>query len=171
MGLIAPYLTGKAIKGEQMKQGFVKDDSHEIYMQENRFLRALRFLFLARRQSFVPEKITSLKSAMESLLSTSNSELKFQVSSRACKIIGGDLEEKKNNYDIIREAYDLRSAYVHGGELVGKYRRENGKLTSLATNMDDVMRKLMKELIENHSELAEKDTKGLGEWFTDLMLK
>ncbi|WP_142314850.1 HEPN domain-containing protein [Bacillus wiedmannii] len=154
-----------------MKQGFVKDDSHEIYMQENRFLRALRFLFLARRQSFVPEKITSLISAMESLLSTSNSELKFQVSSRACKIIGGDLEEKKNNYDIIREAYDLRSAYVHGGELVGKYRRENGKLTSLATNMDDVMRKLMKELIENHSELAEKDTKGLGEWFTDLMLK
>lgn len=171
MGLIKPYLERKVIKEEKLEDGFRKDDSHEIYMEDNRFLRALRFIFLARRSSFVPEKITSLISAMETLLSTSNNELKFQVSSRACKILGGNLEEKQNNYDIIREAYDLRSTYVHGGKLVGKYRKENGKLANLATNMDNVMRKLMKELLENYSELAEKDSEKLGEWFRDLILK
>ncbi|KAA0788693.1 HEPN domain-containing protein [Bacillus sp. BPN334] len=171
MGLIRPHLTGKDRTGEEIEQGFIKDDSHEIYTKDHRFLRALRFIFLARRQSFVPEKITSLISAMETLLSTSNNELKFQVSSRACKIIGGDLEEKKNNYNIIREAYDLRSAYVHGAKLVGRYSRENGKLASLATNMDNVIRNLMKELLEKYPELAEKDNDGLGDWFRDLILE
>lgn len=171
LNILKPYLSGKNRESEELKEGLVKDDSHDIYMKNDRFLRALRFIFLARSQSFIPERITSFVSAMETLLSTSNAELKFQVSSRACKILGGELEERKRNYDIVREAYDLRSSYVHGSELYKKYRSDNGKLDNLAKNVDNLMRELIRVLLEKHSDLAGMSNDQLNDWFTNLILE
>ncbi|WP_433774904.1 hypothetical protein [Bacillus wiedmannii] len=158
-------------KREVVEDGFQKDDTPKIYVKNDRFLRALRFISVARGQAFIPEKITSFVSAMEALLSTSNAELRFQVSERACKILGGDLEEKKKNYALVKEAYDARSAYVHGAELFTKYRKANGKLENLAVSIDNLMRELLKVLLEKYSDIATMESKQLNDWFEDLILK
>lgn len=136
----------------------------------NRFSRTFRFIHVARSESFLPAKITSYISALESLLSTSTSELKAQVSERAAKLIGGDLQTKLGNYNIIREAYDARSAYVHGSTLGKKYRKDMGKLIELSQNLDNVLRELMQHMVTNKTDLASASNEELTKWVRENLI-
>ncbi|HDX9493756.1 TPA: hypothetical protein ROY31_005100 [Bacillus thuringiensis] len=173
LDILSLYLKGKEKNGKKEKNRkteFRKDDSEHIYATDNRFLRAMRFIMEARGETFLPSKITSYISALESMLSTSTTELKFQVSERAAKLIGGSLEEQMANFDIVREAYDARSAYVHGSVVNRKYRNGN-KLEELAVKLDDLMRNLMKVMLQKHTELATMKQEELSVWYKKLMFK
>lgn len=125
LDVLGNYLRGKNRENYEVKTGFEKDDTELIYEVENRFLRALRFIIEGRGESFLPAKITSYITALESMLSTSTAELRFQVSERAAKIIGGSSDEKIANFDIVKDAYDARSAYVHGSLMSRKFRNQS----------------------------------------------
>jgi hypothetical protein len=45
-----------------------------------------------------------------------------KVSERTAFYLGGDNETKIKNYELMKEAYDIRSKFVHGQELDKKYK-------------------------------------------------
>ena len=85
------------------------------------FLRSTR-LKIARRYfeksslAEAPEdRVLLLTVALEALLSPSgNDELKFRIASRASLLLGGSHHDVEHTFELVRSAYDIRSAVAHG---------------------------------------------------------
>lgn len=138
------------------------------YANMNRFSRALRFILVGRSESFLPMKISAYVGALESLFSTSKGEIAHQVSERAVKLLGGNIETRLKNYTLIKKVYEIRSTYVHGSEIKDA---TLGKATDLIKDFDGLIRKIMKVLIEEHPELSEMKQNELDIWFKKLILE
>jgi Apea-like HEPN len=60
------------------------------------------------------------------LLENDNQEIKHKFALRAAKFIGGGLDEKKKNFETMKEVYDLRSSVAHSGQ-IRKNRQEKAR--------------------------------------------
>ncbi|AXO97171.1 HEPN domain-containing protein [Bacillus anthracis] len=138
------------------------------YSNMDRFARALRFITVGRKESFLPMKISAYVGALEALFSTSNGEVSHQVAERTTKILGGDIEEKLVNYNLIKKVYDIRSQYVHGSEINDKTLR---KIPELTKELDELIRNVMRILIEDYPHLSNMKKEELGLWFKKLILQ
>ncbi|MED4641476.1 HEPN domain-containing protein [Bacillus cereus] len=138
------------------------------YADMNRISRALRFIKSGRGESFLPVKISAYVGALESLFSTTKSEVTHQVAERAVKILGGDIDTRMKNYTLIKNVYDIRSMYVHGSDIKGKVLR---RLPDLAESFDELMRSILKTVIKDYSFLSEMKQNELDIWFKKLILQ
>ena len=157
------------MKQRLIKKGGIGDNTDFLYANNNRFSRALRFIQVARTEQFLPVKIASYIGALESIFDV-DFELAHQVSERAAKLVGGDIDTRVENYDLVKDAYNLRSKYVHGSELGKKY-NSNDKMKTISKKLDNLLRTLMQNLLLEHPDLATMKQKDLTDWFKKLILQ
>jgi hypothetical protein len=153
---------------EEEIRGGIKNRQTNKLNESNRITKALNFIQVARRESFLPMKITSYIGAMESLFDV-DFELSHQVSERAAKLIGGDIDKRLDNYSIVKNAYDIRSKYVHGSSFNKKLTEE--KLRILSTELDKLIRNLLKKVIIEYPEIGTMNKEELSLWFRKLILQ
>ncbi|OJD90265.1 hypothetical protein A9485_08505 [Bacillus cereus] len=138
------------------------------YAELNRVSRALRFIMVGRYESFLPMKISAYVGALEALFSTTKSEVTHQVAERAVKMLGGDIETRLSNYTLIKNVYDIRSMYVHGSEIKEK---ALNKAVDLMKDFDELIRNVLKVIIEKYPNLSEMKLNELDLFFKKLILQ
>jgi hypothetical protein len=89
-----------------------KDKTHNTKKMDRVWL-ALHLIGYARWTVFIPNKIAFYCSAIEALLSTSQSELSHQIAERVSVVIN-TAETRIETYKFIKKCYSLRSKYIHG---------------------------------------------------------
>lgn len=135
----------------------------EIYKKNNSISRALLFIMAARVQNFLPAKVANYISAIEALVTSEKSFLKKQASERTAMIIGKDKLDKIQIRDSVRDAYNARSSYVHGDTL----KKDNKNLKDISVITDELVRRLIKKVALDHSEIAQLRGKALTKWFEE----
>jgi hypothetical protein len=91
----------------------------DINQNTNSFKRALTYLEQARSTSFLPAKIASYISVLETLFVVADSNT-YKTPERTAVFLGGSLDDKKANFEIVKDAYSVRSSYVHGSDIGDK---------------------------------------------------
>jgi hypothetical protein len=64
-------------------------------------------------------ELLSLVTAIEALFNVGHTDIKYRVSRSMAVLLGDDTEESERVYDVVREAYDVRSQLVHTGKSKG----------------------------------------------------
>lgn len=110
------------------------------------FQRAYFFLDNARKIDFLPSKIASYISVLESLYAVEGDN-KHKTSERTAFLIGKNTKDRIDIYGDISEAYNARSKYVHGAFIADD---RHSKLPEISKKLDDYVRRVYKELLLNH---------------------
>jgi hypothetical protein len=115
--------------------------------------------------------------SLESLLSTSASELTHRLSERVALLCGKIPEKKYGDaqevYALTKEAYSLRSKIIHGGTLSDLDRE---KLPVVVERVDGILRFIARNALDIDSEeveffsLFEKTTEALDQYFLEWIL-
>lgn len=129
---------------------------------DDRITRALKMSLIARSQSFLPAKISSYITAIEALVSSNRESLTMQVAERVPKIIGGSKEDKITIHDNLREAYNIRSKFVHGDKVSEKTVR---MLDQVSENMDGILRKLIIKVIYEYEVIKDINEEAMTKWY------
>lgn len=121
------------------------------YLQFNipSFQRAYYFLNVTRKTDFLPSKIASYISILETFYAVEGDN-KHKTSERTAFLLGKDGDERISIYDHISEAYVIRSKYVHGAYISDE---RNKKLAEVSKNLDKYVRMIFKEMLINHPDL------------------
>lgn len=141
------------------------------------FDRARHFLGAARRADFLPSKVANYISILECLFAVKG-ENTHRVAERAAFLVGDNNADRINVFNIVKDAYKVRSDYVHGSEFKNS---THDNLPSISNKLDNVVRKTLVKMMLNHPELnynnsnkndkAKKDFQGVNDWFDELVLK
>lgn len=111
-----------------------------------RFDRFLSFTQIARRSSTPAMKIAQMCSALESLFSTSTTELTHRLSERVAFFVGENPEDKESIYQLMKKAYGVRSQVTHGSHI-------NNSIADLAPELSskllDLLRKITFKVLED----------------------
>ena len=135
----------------------------------NRISKVLYFLQAARSNSDLAIKIVEYCTCLEALFSTSSAELSHQLSERIALFLGDSVEERRDIFSKIKEAYGIRSTIVHG-DLLSPSKIK--KLHTIAENCDNFLRGIIskffsdEKLIDIFSSLPEQ----LDGYFLNLIL-
>jgi hypothetical protein len=127
------------------KRDTIKSSANYTF-KENRLHRAISFLTTARSTAHLPYKVSLYMPILESLFSDSSSEITHKVSERAAFYIGIDKDEKRLIFKTIKEAYDIRSRFLHGQEFNPQKITMN-YLKSLSAKIDQIVRKILTKII------------------------
>lgn len=129
------------------------------YNDTSRIQRAWHFLQYARFTKFLPMKIALYIPVLETLFGSGNTEIKHKVAERSAQFIGESRGEKFEIYDMISEAYDVRSRYFHGDNLTEKLKNTisgNHNLHEvqiiISQNIDSITRRIFTKAIMEKSE-------------------
>ncbi len=145
------------------------------YYSYNRLERAIRFIGLARGESFLPAKITFYISALESLFSTSNVEVKMQVADRTARVLGKDFEERIKINKVVSIAYSFRSNYIHGSVNSEKTIRKTLKpyitIEEFCCELDEILRQVLKLFLTDLNHIVEMDEASFNKWISELLYK
>ncbi|WP_345210131.1 hypothetical protein [Mucilaginibacter gynuensis] len=141
---------------DEMIHNAIPSEFNYIRYDYNRVKRAAYFLQLIRHNSNLIIKITFFVAIYECLFTSNPSEVTHQVSERAALYIGGDNLIKRVNYDLIREAYTIRSKYIHGS--VVKNSRE--ELLRICMSIDALTRQLFLKIRGNDEIFLLSDSEG-----------
>lgn len=155
-------------KGDR-EYGAYNNLSSDINQNSSSFRRALTYLEIARSTSFLPAKIASYISVLETLFAVADSNT-YKTPERTAVFLGGTKEERSNNFKIVKDAYKVRSNYVHGSDIEKK---QINKLDVISNDLDGVVRNvLIKFFTEfkqlNYSGKANYDK--VNQYFVDLVL-
>ncbi|WP_409275861.1 hypothetical protein V1499_09945 [Neobacillus sp. SCS-31] len=112
-----------------------------VTTKANRIERFMYFLQSARTQSFLPNRISSYCTALETLFSTDNQEISHKMSERIARIIGKDFPSREKIFKFMKTAYSVRSSNVHGDKLHKKYRSVE-KQSQISSELDEYVRQL-----------------------------
>ena len=104
-----------------------------------RYERFTYFLDAARSSKDVALKIAQYCSALEAMVSTSQSEISHQVSERVASTLNGPGEERIGLFKLIKEAYGYRSKAIHGATFKTK---DADRLRECASELDESCRRL-----------------------------
>lgn len=88
-----------------------------VSKSSSRFDRFLSFMTSSRKMHHPTLKIAQVCSALESLFSTSTSELTHRLSERVAHFMGGSAQEMEANYQFMKKAYAIRSQVTHGSHI------------------------------------------------------
>ena len=112
-----------------------------------RFQRFLYFIFAGRSNTDVAMKMAHWCSGLETLVSSSHTELSHQVAERAACVLhpaGGDRIE---TFQLVKAAYNMRSKAVHGAPFKNN---DAENLLKLSIKLDSICRKLARLYFEDH---------------------
>lgn len=142
------------------------------------FQRAFYYLDNARKSDFLPAKIASYISILETIF-PSNSENTQKVAERTAYFIGKTPEERVSIYYDVKRIYDIRSKYVHGAII---YDKTHKILPDISKKADDLVRKVLKKAFLEYPELNyinKKDKNNpsrmnnieVDKWFNEFILR
>lgn len=126
-------------------------------MEYNSFLKIQRadtLLATARENSHVLTKIALYTSFLESLFTTSDTEISHKVSERCAYFLGSDRESRLKVFDQVKRCYNIRSNYLHGAKLK-KYKKED--IVEACREIDEIARRIMTKIINEESELVSEE--------------
>lgn len=84
-----------------------------------RMNRSSYFTVVARASSTLPIKIVNYCTALECLFTIGTSEINHKIAERVAIILGTSVETKVQLFNLIKQAYKIRSHIVHGQYLKG----------------------------------------------------
>lgn len=133
------------------------------------FSRSLLYLNSARKNFFIPGKIASYTSLLETIFAVKGDNTK-KVSERLSRFISNSKDEEILIYNNMKNLYDIRSSYVHGSDMKNTLEQE---LVEYSYILDSYVRRLMKKILLNHNELnygkgTSKKFKEINLWFEEL---
>ena len=141
---------------KKVKASDLKEFNHEMFSMSSQitfdipsFNRAYYFLDSARKSDFLPAKIALYISVLETLLAVSGDNT-HKTSERVAALLGSNPTEKWELYNQIKEAYNIRSGYVHGSFIKNKINRQ---LPDVSNNLDCAVRRVFKEMLLNFTDL------------------
>lgn len=138
------------------------------YNNHNRLVRVLYFIHFARSKSFLPLKISFFVASLEALTTTDKTEVSHKVTERVVLLLGGELATKKQNFKLIKDAYAIRSSYLHGSKLDKKMQP---RLVEISNEIDALLRRLLVLVLDGMINIFMMDEEKLRDWFTDLILE
>ncbi|MCE4092869.1 hypothetical protein LXM61_27375 [Priestia megaterium] len=145
------------------------------YYRYNRLERAIRFIALARGESFPPAKITFYISALESLFSTSNIEVKMQVADRTARVLSKDFEERIKINKVVGIAYSFRSNYIHGSvnsqKTIRKILKPYDTIEEISCELDEILRRVSKLFLTDLNHVIKMDDSSFSVWISELLYK
>jgi hypothetical protein len=109
-----------------------------------RIRNALYFVHLARSTSDLGLKVAHYCSALEALFSVGKDELRHRVAENAAFFQGKDSKQRRELYQQIKAAYDIRSRVIHGGISPMAKQSKNEKIQkeieTAAKSLDSILR-------------------------------
>jgi hypothetical protein len=156
----------------QLCPDYKKSHSEFYYRGTNRIEKSFAFIRTARKIQLLHAKIAMYMSALECLFSTDSGELLFKVSTRTAFYVGVDKEDRKYIQSNISDAYDIRSKYLHGGELKRNKLKNAEYQISLAIKIDEILRKVIRKAIAQDSDTfapKEKESEKFDLFLKDLI--
>ena len=146
------------------------DLKSDLSQNVSSFERAMLYLQVARSESFLPSKIASYISVLETLFAV-NGENTYKTAERAAIFIGKDLEERYNIYNKVSTAYKVRSSYVHGSNIKESL---NKTLETISSDIDGIVRLIIVSFFTNYKELNYSKQSGFDDvnsWFIKKVLE
>jgi hypothetical protein len=134
---------------------------------DNNIERAMAFLNTARWTSNIPQKITHYMSILECLFSVDASEIVHKVSERVAQYLGESSTEKVEIYKLVKAAYGIRSAFVHGGT----NKMSDVQLCDLSKKTDDIIRRVLTKVITKDHVQFLKSNNAMTEYFNSLIFQ
>lgn len=142
------------------------------------FNRAYYYLNTARNTDFLPAKIASYISILETIFAA-NGENTQKVAERAAYFIGESIEERISIYDDVKLIYDIRSCYVHGSLISDK---KHKTIPEISEKADNLVRRVLKKAYKEYPQLNyinKKDKNNpnsmnnieVDRWFNELILR
>lgn len=113
-----------------------------------RFARFLNFVNISRCASSPAMKIAQMCSALESLFSTTTTELTHRLSERVSFFVGGTPEEMESNYQFMKKVYSVRSQVTHGAPVSKSLA---GEISSLSERMLELQRLITFKILEDET--------------------
>lgn len=120
----------------------LKDADSDLFIKgtiDERLDRAFAFSTMARSQAQAALKIVSYITALECLFTTSTGELSHRVAERVSILLKEDLAERKQLYSLVKTAYNVRSAIVHGNYT----KKKRGELAEICNELDNILRDIL----------------------------
>lgn len=111
-----------------------------------RFARFLNFVYIGRCASAPAMKISQMCSALESLFSTTTTELTHRLSERVSFFVGGSPVEMESNYQFMKKVYAVRSQVTHGAPVSKSL---VGEVSSLSEKMFEFLRVIAFKILED----------------------
>lgn len=152
---ITPLVSNKEIDQSSIPlkdKGIISTESFStIHNSLSRFNRAFDYVIIARTQSSAIPKIASMISACECLFTIRGESIGAQLKRRIPKYIGESCKDKSDIIKLINKTYDIRSRYLHGGNISKKYNSRE-QIIPLAIDLDLILRKIFTKIIKTDSE-------------------
>lgn len=150
--------------GKYIFKSGINDDS-----EANNLQRAMTFLNTARSISYLPYKIALYIPILESLFCYDEKyHIKDKVSERVAFYMSKDNRERENIKATIKDAYDIRSIFLHGEKLDAS-KREPNYLKLLSSKIDEIARSVLTKIIMEDSIIfLQKDLKSFLRSITNL---
>lgn len=175
--LLSQRQSPQEINADNVRKGNFFSTPKLDYIDYPRIQRALHFLITARRSQFLLPKISTYIRVLECLFSTEKSDIVYKISQRIAMYVGNDYEERIWIKNFMRDAYNIRSTYIHASKISSKdkkgnknkpalFSEENIKYTS--EQLDNLLRIILTKVILYHHEIFEDDNK-LNEFFNELI--
>ncbi|MGP4072853.1 hypothetical protein ACTWQB_09905 [Piscibacillus sp. B03] len=139
----------------------------------NRIERFNYFLQSTRTQTHLPSRLSMYCTLLETLLSTDKNEITHKISERLARILGNTYKERNEIFSFVKNAYLVRSSFVHGDKLPKKYRNIE-KLKEMSICFDNYLRSLFIFILsdEKVNQLYKDDNnETLNEFFKEIVLK
>lgn len=156
------------IRKEQYDRGSVVMMPKLKYVNFHRIERALFFLSNARSSQNILHKIATYINTIECLFSTERDNVNYKISQRVALYAGNDYEERQWIMKFIKEAYDIRSAYVHGSAITKSERKGKDRdnpafgeenIYYISKELDNLLRTILTKVIMNDSLVFLDDNK------------
>lgn len=118
----------------------------------NNLQRAVTFLSTARSIPYLPYKISLYMPILESLFSDDANEVTQKVSERVAFYIGKEKDERIDIFKTVKDAYEIRSRFLHGQKLNPKKSKPD-YLNPLSIKVDELIRKTLTKIIMEDSNI------------------
>ena len=125
--------------------GYKREQSTAIVKGNSRLALFLHHIEAARAAQDLALRVMHGCSALESLLSTTTSELSHQLSERAALLAASDPARQREVFFNMKTVYDIRSKVAHGSTLKGKGLSD---LLSISKVLDSLLRSIFTMVLE-----------------------
>ena len=137
--------TNKPMSQEQLDKALeiYNNRYHNTILKSSLDVSIRRWLKSKRHISTLTDKFIELRVALEALfLNDCKGEFQYRLATRGALYLGENFKERKEYYDILRDAYNIASKAVHGEEVNIK------KHKKLLENAQDIYRKGILKMLQ-----------------------
>ncbi len=149
IGLFAPHLSFQ-------KEVFTEKDAQElrnaltevrtVYDEKRSLSRTLNYLHAALHSLFHDASFMMFSIVLESLFSTSYTELAHKVSERVAFFLEEEKKKRRELFTLVKKLYEVRSTIAHGGD-VGKLKMSDSELNKMLADLQLIVQRTIRKVI------------------------